>query len=700
MNFTRNLRHSTVGLAITFAFLVPPALSSVCRAAPQLSTGLQIKTHGIVLANINSSVKPGDDFYDYANGIWTERAVIPPDLASVSAFSTLNDLTNKRTAALIAEAAKANAPANSNARKIADLYNSYMDEAAIEAKGLAPLRPHLAIIAAIRNKKELARVLGEGLRADVDALNNTRWHTSNVFGLWVTPGFNDPEHYAAYLMQGGLQLPDREYYLSDSENMRDLRSKYVAHISTMLKLAGFTDVDARAQHILQLEHAIAKTHLSLAESEDVHKANNTWNQADFAAKAPGLDWTEYFDGAGLNNQASFIVWQPTAAVGEAALVASAPLETWKDFLAFHLIETYADVLPKAFGNADFDFFGKTLLGVPQRRPRWQRAVEIVNAQLGDAVGEIYAQRYFSPEAKSKVQSIAANIVAAFRLRIAALPWMDASTKAEAQAKLANIYIGVGYPETWRDFSAYEVQPDDVFGNVRRASLFEYRRNVARLGHLVDQKEWSMTPQMVNAADLPIQDALGFPAAILQPPFFDPAAPDAFNYGAIGSIIGHEVSHMFDTEGSAFDSTGRLRNWWTSSDIAHFNAATAKLVAQYDTYKPFPDLSVNGHQTISENIADLAGVSAAYDAYHAALAGQAAPSQDDFSGDQQFFIAFAQNWASKEREAALRHQLVTDFHAPTRYRADTIRNIDAWYAAFEILPKQTLYLAPPDRVRIW
>ncbi len=452
--------------------------------------------------------------------------------------------------------------------------------------------------------------MGESLRADVDALNNTNFHTPHLFGLWVAPGFNDSDHYTAYLLQGGVQLPDREYYLADSQRMRDIRTKYQAHVSAMLKLAGFTDTDARAERIVQLEHAIAEKHLSLADNDDIHKANNTWTQADFAAKAPGLDWTAYFKGAGLSKQASFIVWQPTAFAGESALVASTPLETWRDWLAYHLIEEYAPVLPKALAEERFAFFGKVLQGTPEQRPRWQRGVTNVNRLLGDDVGQIYAQRYFSPQAKAQVQAMVANIIASFRQRIEALSWMDPSTKAEAQAKLTTLYVGVGYPETWIDYSAYEVKPDDIFGNIWRGSLFKYHSDVARLGAPVDRKEWSMTPQTVNAVNLPLQNALNFPAAVLQPPFFDPLAPAAANYGAIGSVIGHEISHTFDTEGSAFDSKGAVRNWWTPSDLAHFEAAAAKLAAQYDTYKPFPDISLNGKQTLAENIADVAGISAA------------------------------------------------------------------------------------------
>lgn len=657
-------------------------------------------THGIAVTSIDRSVKPGDDFYHYANGAWIKHAEIAPDRISVDVWSKLDDLSNQRTADLIAEIAKSNPAAGSGERKLADLYNSYMDEAGIEAKGLAPLRPHLDAIAAIHDKNELARALGEGLRADVDALNNSIFHTANLFGLWVAPGFHDSEHYTGYLMQGGVQLPDREYYLSDAEPMRKIRAQYQTHIAAMLKLAGFSDTDGRAARILELEHAIAQTHRSLADSEDIHKADNTWTQADFPAKAPGLDWTEYFRGAGLSQQASFIVWQPEAFTGESALVASTSLDTWKDWLAYHLIEAYAGVLPKALADERFAFFGKVLFGAQQQRPRWQRGVFEVDGLLGDVVGQAYAQRYFSPQAKAQAEAMVANLIAAFRKRIEALPWMDATTKTEAQAKLSTLYVGVGYPETWHDYSSFEVKADDIFGNLWRGSLSDYQRQIARLGKPIDRKEWCMTPQTVNAVNLPLQNALNFPAAILQPPFFDPLAPAAANYGAIGTVIGHEISHTFDSEGAAFDSKGRVRNWWTPEDLKHFEAATAQLAAQYDTYKPFPDLAVNGKQTLGEDIADVAGIAAAYDGYRASLAGKTAPAQDGFSGDQQFFIAFGQNWGSKGREAALRQQVMTDPHAPDQFRAATVRNIDAWYAAFDVKAGEKLYLAPEERVRIW
>ena len=673
---------------------------AVCVLAGSTLVKPTPEIHGVSLGSMDRAVKPGDDFFRYANGEWIKKTEIPPDRAAVGVFDQLEDLSNKRTADLISELSKSNAAAGSGERKVADLYNSYMDEAAIEAKGLAPIRPRLEAIANIRDKRELARVLGETLRADVDPLNNTNFHTDNLFGLWTAPGFSGSEHYAAYLLQGGIELPDRDYYLSDSESMRKVREQYLTHVSTMLKLAGFSDTDARAKRIFDLEHAIAQSHRSLADNDDIHKANNTWTPADFAAKAPGLDWTQYFRGAGLSNVDHFIVWQPEAFKAESALVASVPLDTWKDWLASHELEDFGGVLPKAFAQESFAFYGKDLSGTEEQRPRWQRGVFVVNDLLGDIVGQVYAQHYFPPEAKAQAQAMVANLIAAYRKRIEALPWMNPSTKAEAEAKLSTLYVGIGYPETWHDYSNFEVKPDDIFGNIWRGSLAAYQRQVARLGKAVDRKEWSMTPQTVNAVNLPLQNALNFPAAILQPPFYDPKAPAAVNYGAIGAIIGHEISHTFDTEGSTFDSKGQLRNWWTPEDLKQFEAATARLAAQYDAYKPFPDLSLNGKQTLAENIADVAGIAAAYDGYHASLGGSAPPSEDGLSADQQFFIAFAQNYAGKMREAALRQEVATDSHSPDEFRASTVRNIDAWYPAFDVQPGQKLYLAPADRVRIW
>ncbi|HEY1501636.1 MAG TPA: M13 family metallopeptidase [Acidobacteriaceae bacterium] len=656
--------------------------------------------HGIAVSNMDPAVKPGDDFYRFVNGAWLARTEIPADRGGIGVFTVLADQSNKNVAAIIEEAAKSGAGGSPNARRIADLYNAYMNEAAIEALGMKPLQPHLAEIAAIHNQHDLAIALGKSLRADVDLLNNAVFSTPNLFGLWVAPGFADSDHYMPYLLQGGLQMPSRDYYLDQSPHMKDLRVQYVTHVAAMFRIAGFDDAATRADHVISLERAIAETHISLADIEDIAKANNLWSRADFAAKAPGLDWNSYFEAAGLSGQQQFMVWTPTALTGEAALVASTPIDTWKDWLALHFLESSAIVSPRALAQEQFSFFSTVMSGIQQQPPRWKLGVGLVNAFLGDAVGQVYAQKYFSPEAKAQAQALVANLIAAYHKRLDALTWLAPTTRAEAQSKLDTLYVGIGYPETWTDYSTYEVRPDDAFGNSWRAPLWKYHRQIARIGKPVDRHEWSMTPQTVNAVNLPLQNALNFPAAILQPPFFDPQAPAVVNYGAIGAVIGHEISHTFDAEGSAFDSKGRVRNWWTPEDRAHFEQQATKLEKQYDAYEPFPGVHVNGKQTIDENIADLGGVAAAYDGYRASLHGAESPAQDGFTGDQQFFIAYGQNWGSKSREASLRRQVLTDGHSPGQYRADIVRNSDAWYKAFDVKPGDTLYLAPDDRVRIW
>ncbi len=687
-----------------FRFALPVLVSLLLAVgavqAQEKSAAAEPARHGVAVANIDSAVKPGDDFYRYANGGWLSRTEIPADRAGIGVFAILADQSNKNVAAIIEEAAKSSAPEGTNARKMADLYNAYMDEAGIEARGMKPVEPQLAAIAAIHDRHDLAVALGKTLRADVDLLNNGVFSTPNLFGLWVAPGFSDSDHYMPYLLQGGLEMPSRDYYLDQSQHMKDIRVQYFRHVATMLRLTGLDDADARAGRVVSLEHDLAATHISVADIEDIAKANNLWTRADFTSKAAGLDWDAYFEAAGLGQQQQFMVWTPTALSGESKLVASTPIETWKDWLALHLVESYAAVLPRTLADEQFSFYGRILSGIQQQRPRWQLGVGLVNADLGDAVGQIYAQKYFSPEAKAEAQAMVANLIAAYHKRLDQLTWLAPSTRAEAQAKLDTLYVGIGYPETWKDYSTYEVRADDAFGNSWRAPLWEYQRQIARIGKSVDRHEWCMEPQTVNAVNLPLQNALNFPAAILQPPFFDPAAPAVVNYGAIGSVIGHEISHTFDAEGSAFDSKGRVRNWWTPEDHAHFEQQAEKLEKQYDAYEPFPGVHVNGKQTIDENIADLGGIAAAYDGYRASQNGAEAATQDGLTGDQQFFIAFGQNWGTKTREASLRRQVLTDGHSPGQYRADIVRNSDAWYAAFGVKPDEKLYLAPDDRVRIW
>ena len=700
----RPLRDSA--LALSAALALAPALACSPAAPGKVSAASQaaapsVRT-GIDLAGIDRSVAPGDDFFKYANGAWIEATEIPPDRSSWGVSGVVDELTSRRTVDLIANAAGGQAPTGSDVRKIGDFYATFMDEDAIEAKGIEPLKPSLARIAALSDAGGLARELGAALRADVDVLNNTHLHTGNLFGLWVAQDLTDPSRYSPFLLQGGLGMPDRDYYLDPSPRMAEIRVRYLEHIGAVLKLGGLagSDGNARAARIFDLESRIAEAHAGLVETEDVRKGNNHWSREDFAKRAPGLDWAAFFLAAGLEKQDDFVVWQPGSVTGVSALVKSQPLDTWKDYLAFRAVERASSVLPRAFVDEQFAFYGKVLSGTPRLRDRWKRAVSAADAALGEAVGKLYVEKYFPPSEKTRAEEMVRNEVAAFALRIDRLDWMAPETRKKAKAKLAALRVGVGYPDKWRDYSALEVVRGDALGNAERASLFEYRRNLQKLGQPVDRGEWVMNPQLVNAVNLPAMNALNFPAAMLQPPYFDPSRPAVMDYGAIGSVIGHEISHSFDDQGALFDAAGRLENWWTQDDFAHFEASSAQLVRQYDLYRPFADLTVNGRQTVSENIADVAGLAVAYDAYRLSLGGKEAPSFQGLSGDQQFFVSFAQSWRTKFREPALRQRIVTDGHAPAEYRADTVRNLDAWYGAFSVRPGQALYLAPNDRVRIW
>jgi putative endopeptidase len=672
---------------------VAVAVTSACGTPRPLTVS------GIDLAGMDKSVAPGDDFNAYTNGGWIKATPIPADKSSYGIFAILADETRKRMLALLEESAKAGAAATEDTRKIGDYYSSFMDEAAIESKGIAPLKPQLDAIAAIADRHALARVLGSQLRADVDPLNNTNFETGNLFGVWFAQGLTEPSHNYPYLLQGGLGMPDRDYYLSTTPHMVELRKQYQAHIAAMFTLAGFKDPSARAGRVFALETKMAQVHATRVESEDVNSAV-AWKREELDVKAPGLDWAGLLDAAGLADTPFFVVWHPKAIPGLSALAAAQPLDAWKDWLALHAIEDAAANLPKAFVDERFSFYGKALSGTPELRPRWQRGMDFTSAALGEAVGKQYVERYFPAATKAQAQAMVGDLVRAFAKRIDALAWMSPATKAKAKQKLETLKVGVGYPDRWMDYSRLEVIKGDALGNAQRAELFEYRRQRDKLHQSVDHGEWWMTPQTVNAVNLPLQNALNFPAAIIQPPYFDPQADAAHNYGSMGAIIGHEISHSFDDQGSQFDAEGRLANWWTKDDFDHFKAAGEALAKQFDGYKPFPDLAVNGHQTLSENIADVAGLLAAYDAYKLSLHGNPDVVKDGLTGDQRFFISFGQSWRSKVRDAEMRKEIATDGHAPEQYRADTVRNLDPWYDAFSVHSPQMLYLAPPDRVHVW
>ena len=655
---------------------------------------------GLDTAGMDRSVRPGDDFFRYANGTWFTQTPIPADRSAVGGSSVAGRRGQQALAEIVGDASAGHAPAGSDLRKVGDFYTSLLDTAAIERAGLTPIRPLLARIAAINNRASLARFAGATLRADVDVINDGALHTDNLFGLWVDQDFNRPTRNSAALMQGGIELPDRRYYLDSSAAMVAIRTKYRTHVAKMLTLAGIAGAEQKADAILRLETKIAGVHWTREDTWDVTKGNVHWRRADFVRKAPGLDWTAFFTAANLADIPVFVAWQASAITGISALTASEPLDDWKALLAYHAIEHHARVLPSAFEREAFDFFGRTLSGAQEQSPRTRRAADGTSAALGFVVGRMYAERFFPASAKREVSAMVAGIIHALDQRIVRLDWMAPSTKAAARAKLRALKVSVGYPDRWPSYAGLDVRAGDAYGNADRVERFAYAENIRKLHRPVDRDEWSLTPQQVNAVNMPAMNAMNFPAAILQPPFFDPERPAAMNYGAIGAAIGHEISHSFDNLGAGFDATGRLRNWWTPADLAHFNAAAEQLVRQYDGYRPFPDLAVNGRLTLTENLADLTGLAAAYDAWRASLGGKPAPVVAGLTGDQQIFLSYAQTWRSKSRDARLRQQILTDGHAPGQYRALTVRNIDAWYDAFDVKPGETLYLAPGERVRIW
>ncbi|MDP1026349.1 M13-type metalloendopeptidase [Sphingomonas sp. KR1UV-12] len=645
---------------------------------------------GVDLTGMDKSVKPGDDFYRFVNGAWQDRTQIPADRASWGGFGVLRDLSDQRTRQLIEEAARAQNAPGSVQQKIGTTYASFMDDAAIEKAGATPLKPYLAQIDAVRTPAQLATIFAEFGRRGI----------STPIGVGVEQDLKDNSLYSVYAGQGGLGLPDRDYYLVDNPKFADIRTKYIAHIATMLRLAGRPNPEAAAQRIFDLEKQIAQVHWTRAEQRQVDKLYNPIAERDLGKKMPGFDWAAYLKAAGVAGQPRLIASQPSALTGTAKIIGATPMATWRDYLAFHQISNAAPLLSKPFVDANFAFYGTALSDTPQLKDRWKRGVDLVNGSLGEAVGQVYVQRYFPPEAKAKADELVKNLIAAYDKRLANLQWMAPETKVKARAKLAAFTPKIGYPDKWRDYSALKVVPGDVLGNADRSAEFEYNRQLAKIGKPVDRSEWFMTPQTVNAYANPLMNEIVFPAAILQPPFFDPNADPAVNYGAIGAVIGHEISHHFDDQGRKFDPKGNLVEWWTPQDAERFKGYTDRVVAQYGAYEPIPGMHVNGELTLGENMADLAGINVAYDAYKISLDGKPAPVIDGYTGDQRFFLGFGQVWQNKAREAAIRQQLTTDPHTPGNWRPYVVRNVDAWYDAFGVKPGDKFYLAPADRIKVW
>ena len=645
---------------------------------------------------VDTSIAPGDDFFAYANGAWLRTTVIPEGMERWGVRNEITEQTRHQIAALLDAAAAA--PRGSAARRVADFRAAWLNEAAIEARGIAPLRPYLDSIDRVRDKAALTRLLGQWIGTDVDPLIYGIFQSTRVIGLSIEPGINGERTYPVFLLQGGLDLPDRDDYLSTDSGMQALRARYQAHIGRMLALAAYDHTDDRAAAVVRLETSLAQSQATLAVSANDHNADHRWTRADFARLAPGMDWPAFLAAAGLGGQDTIAVWQPGAMAGVAALVASEPLETWKDYLRIHLLDEEADVLPRAFANEALAM--RSAVSGKPAASRAERALTATQQALGDAIGKMYAERYFSPAQKARVQGIVTNVRAAFIRQVESTPWMSPATRTMALSKLRSLYVGIGYPEHWEDDTDLIVDPADALGNHRRVLERDRRRTLARLGHRVDLTHWCIAPQQVGAVLVFQHNAYDFAAGLLQAPKFDSTASDAANYGAIGAIIGHDISHYVDVLGADYDTVFAERHWWTPEDMTRFEAAADPLVRQFSAYRPFPDLAVNGSLTRTENVADLAGLTAAFAAYRLSLGGRVRDTALVREQDRQFFIGWARSWRVRISDAAMRTQLTSNDHAPEMFRVNTVRNLDAWYDAFDVRPGQALYLEPAARVRVW
>jgi putative endopeptidase len=659
----------------------------------------QMGEFGLDLAAMDTSVAPGDDFFRYMNGTWLKTTQIPSDQARLAEFGRLAEVNAQRTRSLLEHAAAA--PSTPDEKKIGDIYASLMDTAGREAAGTRELKPELDRIAAIATPADLARALAQVSR---DGLRNLPGGAAPLapapIALGVSVDIKQPTRYLPSIGQGGLGLPDRDYFLVDDPAFVKARAAYKAHLAKMFGLAGLSEPEARAGRVYALEERIARGHWTRAEQRNPEKTYNLFTRADLKAKAPGLDWDAFLDAGGFAGQQTFLVGQPPAIATASLATREVPLQAWKDYLAFRAIRAFAPLGPQAFVAENFDFQDRTLAGTPELPADWKRASALTDRQIGQAVGALYLKTYFPPEARAQVQKMTGEIKAAMGRRITALDWMAPETKARALKKLAAVQVQVGAQTPAKDYAALQAVRGQPFGNALRAARFDYGRNLAKLGKPVDRSEWSMLAHTVNAQANSVMVKIMFPAGIMQGLFFDPAADPAVNYGAIGVVMGHELSHIFDDSGSKFDEKGALNNWWTDADLKRFTAAGDALVAQYSGYEPLPGAHINGRLTLGENIGDLAGLALALDAYHASLGGKPAPALGGMTGDQRFFLAYAQVYRTLQREGFLRQQLATDPHSPGEWRAAEVRNMDAWYAAFDVKPGAKMYLPPEKRVKVW
>jgi putative endopeptidase len=657
-------------------------------AAEDLAQAPRYGTWGFDLAARDAAIKPGDDFFGYAEGAAIDAMTIPPDRSRYGAFDQLRELSEARTRAIVEKVAD-DPRATGEQAKVGAFYRAFMDEKRVEALDHKPLAPELAAVREVKSRQALAELMG--------ASSGTLGFS--VFNPYINTDAKAPTRYAVYMTQGGLGLPDRDYYLQES--FKEQKAKYEAFAAQILGMIGWADPDASAKAIVALETDIAAASWTKAEQRDDTKTYNPMTVDELAKASPGFDWRPFLKAAGLGEVTRVVVNENTAFPKIAKIFADTPLDTLKAWHAFHLTDNAAPYLSERFDQAHFEMYGKTLSGQPEQRPRWKRGVGLVGGQMGEAVGKIYVTRYFPPDSKAKMEILVAGLREAMKARISKLSWMTDETKAKALEKLAKFHVKIGYPDTWRDYSALTISDQDLYGDVGRAIAFEWRRQVRRLDQPVDKAEWQMTPQTVNAYYSQTENEIVFPAAILQPPFFDPDADMAVNYGAIGGVIGHEMTHGFDDQGRQSDGDGKLADWWTAEDAKQFQARADRLGAQYSAFEPIAGAHVNGQLTMGENIADLGGLLLGLYAYHASLDGKPAPVIDGLTGDERVFLGWAQVWRTKQRDDALRRQIVSDPHSPAKYRVNgVVRNIDAWYAAFGVKPGDALYLDPSQRVRIW
>ncbi|BBB07895.1 M13 family metallopeptidase [Sphingopyxis sp. EG6] len=675
---------ATAALGAMLISALPAAAKEKAAPAPATESAAkpELGTFGFDTAGMDTSVQPGDDFYAYANGTWAKNTPIPADKSNYGMFTALGDLSQVRTREIL-DAAKGD-PNSMIGRN----YAAYLDGAAVEAKGLAPIQPWLAKIRAV-DKAGLAALLAEADRNGVQ----------HFFGGFVGQDDKNPEVYIYTMFQGGIGMPDRDFYLKDNERNAKLQAAYLKHLENVLTLAGEANAAARAKAIYDFEKQIATVHWDKNDSSDATKVYNKMTIAELAAAAPGFDWATFFRGIGVKEDA-LLVSQPSAFTGEAKLLADAPIAVLRDMLMIRSLDGFSGVLPDKFAQEAFSFYGTALSGTPQMQERWKRAVDFTTGNLGEAVGQDYVAKYFPPETKAAMDELVKNVLAAMGRRIDGLEWMQPQTKVKAKQKLANFTTKIGYPDRWKDYSKLEIKADDLFGNALRSNQFAHDDNISRLGGPIRRWEWGMTPMTVNAYANFGMNEIVFPAAILQPPFFDPHADPAINYGGIGAVIGHEISHHFDDQGAKYDETGKLADWWTPADVAAFEAAGKALIAQYDAYEVLPGEKLDGTFTLGENIGDLAGLTVAYDAYKASLGGKEAPVLGGLTGDQRFFLGWAQVWRRNYRDQNLSQRITTDPHSPSIQRTWVSRNLDPWYKAYQIKEGQKLYLAPKDRVRIW